>query len=257
MAGHDINYIALTGALHAMGRAGDSPPPPLNLVGDFGGGALYLAFGVCAALVERGKSGKGQVIDCAMVDGAASLMTMFYGMRAGGVWRDARDSNLLDGGAHFYDTYACKDGGWLAVGAIEPEFHKQLVEGLGLTEAEFPGRMDPSNWQGYSERIADIIKTRTRDEWMAVFEGTDACVAPVLSMEEAPRHPHMAARAVLPSAHGAIQPAPAPRFSRTPGAIGDVPPEPGRDTSAVLADWGVPDAAGLLSAGAVRQAGRG
>jgi alpha-methylacyl-CoA racemase len=252
MAGHDINYIALTGALHAMGRADDTPPPPLNLVGDYGGGALYLAFGVCAALVERGRSGKGQVIDCAMVDGAASLMSMFYGMRAAGVWRDARDANLLDGGAHFYDTYACRDGGWLAVGAIEPEFHKVLVEGLGLSEEEFPGRMDPANWPKYSNRIADVIRTRTRDEWMTVFEGTDACVAPVLSMEEAPRHPHMAARGALQSVNGVVQPGPAPRFSRTPGAVGAAAPEPGRDTRSVLADWAISDAEGLASRGVVR-----
>ncbi|HVY90834.1 MAG TPA: CaiB/BaiF CoA-transferase family protein, partial [Hyphomonadaceae bacterium] len=179
MAGHDIDYIALTGALHTMGRAGEPPAPPLNLVGDYGGGALYLAFGLCAGIIEARSSGKGQVIDCAMIDGAASLATMFYGMKAAGIWNDKRGDNLLDGGAHFYDTYECADGKWLAVGAIEPQFHVVLTKGLGLAEEEFPRRMDRAHWPEYSKTIAARIKTKSRDDWMKVFDGTDACVAPV------------------------------------------------------------------------------
>lgn len=219
MAGHDINYIAVTGALHAMGRAGEPPAPPLNLVGDYGGGALYLAFGVCAGIIEARGSGKGQVVDCAMVDGAASLMTMFYSMQTAGIWADRRESNLLDGAAHFYDSYECADGKWLAVGAIEPQFHAVLVKGLGLTDADFPQRMSPDAWPAYSKHIAEAIRTRSRDEWMMVFDGTDACVAPILSMGEAPAHPHLAARETFVKAFGVTQPAPAPRFSRTPGKV--------------------------------------
>lgn len=239
-AGHDINYIALTGALHAMGRRGEPPAPPLNLVGDFGGGALYLAFGICAALLEARSSGRGQVIDCAMTDGAASLMTMFYGMKASGMWSDERDANLLDGAAHFYDCYTCKCGGWLAIGAIEPQFHALLIPGLGLDPADFSPQMDPSRWPEYSARIAQAVSSRTRDEWMAQFEGTDACVAPVLSMTEAPLHRHNVARATFETAFGVLQPSPAPRFSRTPGAIRSAPPEPGAHTRSALADWGMP-----------------
>ncbi len=189
MAGHDINYIALTGALHSMGRRGEPPAPPLNLVGDYGGGALYLAFGLCAALWESQRSGNGQVIDCAMTDGAASLMTMFYGMRTAGIWNDTREDNLLDGAAHFYDTYECADGKWLAIGAIEPQFHAELIKGLELAEAAFPARMDRKAWPDYAKQVAAAVGTKTRDEWMAVFEGTDACVAPVLDMTEAPGTP--------------------------------------------------------------------
>jgi alpha-methylacyl-CoA racemase len=253
MAGHDIDYIALTGALHAMGRAGEPPAPPLNLVGDFGGGALYLAFGLCAALWEARASGKGQVIDCAMTDGAASLMSMFYGMRAGGLWNDNRQDNLLDGAAHFYDTYECADGKWLAIGAIEPQFHAELVKGLGLADGDFPHRMDRQHWPEYSKQIADVVRTRTRDQWMAIFENTDACVAPVLDMVEAPRHPHNAARGTFSNAFGVTQPAPAPRFSRTEGAIQGHPPLAGEQTKAAMMDWGVaPDrVAAMLEAGAL------
>jgi alpha-methylacyl-CoA racemase len=253
MAGHDIDYIALTGALHAMGRAGEPPAPPLNLVGDFGGGALYLAFGLCAALWEARASGKGQVIDCAMTDGAASLMSMFYGMRAGGLWNDNRQDNLLDGAAHFYDTYECADGKWLAIGAIEPQFHAELVRGLGLADGDFPHRMDRQHWPEYSKQIADVVRTRTRDQWMAIFENTDACVAPVLDMVEAPRHPHNAARGTFSNAFGVTQPAPAPRFSRTEGAIQGHPPLAGEQTKAAMIDWGVaPDrVAAMLKAGAL------
>jgi alpha-methylacyl-CoA racemase len=259
MAGHDIDYIALTGALHAMGRAGEPPAPPLNLVGDFGGGALYLAFGLCAALWEARASGKGQVIDCAMTDGAASLMGMFYGMRAGGMWNDNRGDNLLDGGAHFYDTYECADGKWLAIGAIEPQFHAVLVKGLGLADSDFPHRMDRKHWPDYSKRIADVVRTKSRDEWMAIFENTDACVAPVLDMVEAPKHPHNAARGTFADAFGVIQPAPAPRFSRTEGAIQGHPPVAGEQTKSAMIDWGVaPDrVAAMLKTGALVGAAEG
>ncbi|MBI1338663.1 CoA transferase [bacterium] len=253
MAGHDINYIALTGALHAMGRAGAPPSPPLNLVGDFGGGSLYLAFGVCAGIIQARASGRGQVVDCAMTDGAASLMTMFYGMRAAGLWTDQRDSNLLDGGAHFYDVYECADGKWLAVGAIEPQFHAVLVAGLGLAESDFPRRMDRAAWPGLSALIAERVRTRSRDDWMTVFEGTDACVAPVLSMEEAPRHPHNAARQTFIEAFGVTQPAPAPRFSVTPGRVQGPPPSPSSDPAVALEVWGFSESeiAALRAASAI------
>ena len=253
MAGHDIDYIALTGALHAMGRAGEPPAPPLNLVGDFGGGALYLAFGLCAALWEARSSGKGQVIDCAMTDGAASLMSMFYGMRAGGLWNDNRQDNLLDGAAHFYDTYTCADGKWLAIGAIEPQFHAELVKGLGLSESDFPHRLDRKHWPDYSRRVADVVRGKTRDQWMAIFEGTDACVAPVLDMSEAPNHPHNLARETFATAFGVVQPAPAPRFSRTGGAIQGHPPVAGEQSTSAMLDWGLDPGrvAAMLKTGAL------
>ena len=239
-AGHDINYIALTGALHAMGRKNEAPPPPLNLVGDFGGGALYLAMGVCAALFEAQRSGKGQVIDAAMTDGAASLMAMFYGMRASGVWTDNRDSNMLDGGAHFYDTYECKDGKWVAIGSIEPQFYALLMEKTGLAgDAAFKAQIAPSEWPALSEKLAAVFKTKTRDEWCALMEGTDVCFAPVLSLAEAPVHPHNAERQTFVTVENVVQPAPAPRFSRTPSAIQGPAPSIGAHTDSVLADWGV------------------
>ncbi|MES1199243.1 MAG: CaiB/BaiF CoA-transferase family protein [Pseudomonadota bacterium] len=218
-AGHDINYISLTGALHAMGRKDTPPAPPLNLVGDFGGGALYLAMGVCAALVEASRSGRGQVIDCAMTDGAASLMAMAYGFRAASWWRDERDANLLDGGAHFYDVYECADGKFLSVGAIEPQFYALLLQKTGLgQDPAFAAQMDRTQWPVLSDKLAAVISTKSRDEWVAIFDGTDGCVAPVLSMTEAPDHPHNAARGTFIEQGGVVQPAPAPRFSRTPGA---------------------------------------
>lgn len=237
MAGHDINYIAVTGALHAMGRAGEPPAPPLNLVGDYGGGALYLAFGVCAGVISARTTGKGQVIDCAMVDGAASLMTMFYSMQAAGAWVDRREDNLLDGAAHFYDTYECADGKWLALGAIEPQFHAELVKGLGLSDGDFPQRMSREAWPDYSAKIAGVIRTRGRDDWMAVFDGTDACVAPVLALGEAPAHAHIAARETFVKAFGVVQPAPAPRFSATPGAIQGPPSREPVSVETVLDSW--------------------
>ncbi len=239
-AGHDLNYIALSGALGAMGHTGAPPPPPLNLVGDYGGGALYLAMGICAALFEAQRSGEGQVIDCAITDGAASLMAMIYGLHAGGLWRDERDSNMLDGGAHFYDTYECADGGYVSIGSIEPQFHALLLEKLGLNEdAAFAARMDRQAWPALSVKIAAVIKTKTRAQWWLEMEGSDVCFAPVLGMGEAPSHPHNVARGTFQEIDGIVQPGPAPVFSRTPSAI-QGPPAAGADhTQAVLADWNI------------------
>ena len=240
VAGHDLNYIAISGALHAMGRKNDAPAPPLNLVGDYGGGSLYLAMGVCAALFEASKSGKGQVIDAAMTDGVASLMAMFYGMRAAGFWSDRRDANILDGGAHFYDAYECKDGGWVSIGSIEPQFYAELLAKTGLAgDPEFAAHMDRSAWPRLSAKLAAIMKTKTRDEWCALMEGSDVCFAPVLSMAEAPAHPHNASRGTFVEVSGVTQPGPAPRFSRTPSAVQGPAPAPGAHTEAVLAAWGI------------------
>jgi alpha-methylacyl-CoA racemase len=236
--GHDIDYIALTGALHAIGRAGERPVPPLNLVGDFGGGALYLAVGILSALLETSRSGRGQVVDAAMVDGAASLLTMFYGMAAAGTWFDERGVNLLDGGAPFYDVYETADGKHLAVGALEPRFYAELLRLTGLSDQDLPEQADLFRWPELRQRFADVFRTRTRDEWCRILEGTEACVAPVLSLSEAPGHPHMAARGTFVEVDGVTQPAPAPRFSRTPGAIQRPPEPPGASTGEVLADWG-------------------
>jgi alpha-methylacyl-CoA racemase len=239
-AGHDINYIALSGALHAMGRKDDTPAPPLNLVGDFGGGALYLAMGICAALFSARATGKGQVIDCAMTDGAASLMAMFYGMRASGLWTDERDANLLDGGAHFYDTYVCADGGMIALGSIEPQFYALLLEKAGLTgDPAFAMQMDKASWPALSEKLAAVIKTKTREEWCALMEGSDVCFAPVLSLAEAPDHPHNRARQAFVEVAGVVQPNIAPRFLGTPGAVQGPPPEVGADNATAPARWGV------------------
>ncbi len=240
-AGHDINYIALTGALHSIGTAGGPPVPPLNLVGDFGGGALYLAFGLCAALLEARRSGEGQVVDVAMTDGASSLMTAIYGLHASGSWAKERGTNVLDTGAHFYGTYECGDGGWVSVGSIEGKFHDELVEKLGLTDADLPGRMDGANWPAHKERLAAIFRTRTRDEWCSIMEGTDICFAPVLTLDEAPQHPHNVARGTFVEVDGVVQPGPAPRFSRTPGQVQRPPAARGEHTQEALADWGFSD----------------
>jgi alpha-methylacyl-CoA racemase len=237
-AGHDINYIALTGALHAMGRAGEPPAPPLNLVGDYGGGGLLLAFGILAALVERGTSGKGQVVDAAMVDGAALLMAPIYGMMARGRWKAERACNMLDGAASYYDSYACACGGFVAVGPIEPAFWDEMLAKLGLDPALFEGRDKPANWPRHKALLAEAFRTRTRDEWAALFADSDACVAPILSMAEAPEHPHNAARGTFVARNGAMQPAPAPRFSRTPGAIAAPPPLRGEHGAEILAEFG-------------------
>jgi alpha-methylacyl-CoA racemase len=252
-AGHDINYIALTGALHAIGRKGETPVPPLNLVGDFGGGALYLAFGVACALFEARGSGKGQVVDCAMTDGAASLMSMFYGFKAMGMWSDEKGENLLDGGAHFYDTYETSDGKWVALGSIEPPFYALLLENAGLTDPAFQSPMDRSQWPALKEKIAAVMKTKTRDQWDALMQGTDVCYAPVLSLTEAPEHPHNKARDTFVTIDGVIHPAPAPRFSRTKPEIQGVAPTGGQHNDEILNEWGFSSAeiTELKSSGAV------
>jgi alpha-methylacyl-CoA racemase len=237
-AGHDINYISLVGALHSVGRAGEAPVPPLNLVGDYGGGGIYLAFGVVCALLEASKSGRGQVVDAAMVDGAASLMTMFYALRAMGIWTDRRGENLLDTGAHFYEVYETADGNYISVGAIEEKFYAELLRLTGLEGISLPAQMDRVKWPEMKETLASVFKRKTRDEWCAILEGTDACFAPVLSMEEAPRHPHNVARGTFVEVDGIIQPGPAPRFSRTQEEVQGPPPKPGQHTDEVLAEWG-------------------
>ena len=254
-AGHDVNYLGLTGALHAIGTA-EAPVPPLNAVADFGGGALFLVVGVLAALLERQTSGRGQVVDAAMVDGASSLVTMVYGLLGAGAWQDRRAANLLDGAAPFYGTYACADGRHVAVGSIEPQFHAQLLAGLGIDADEHGGQFDVARWPEQHERIAAAFATRGRDEWAEAFAGTDACVTPVLGLTEAPSHPHLAARGTFADRGGHPEPAPAPRFSRTPGAVRGEPRAPGQDTRTALAGWGFgeDEVTGLLEAGAVVQA---
>ncbi len=242
-AGHDIDYIALTGALHAIGRAGDAPVPPLNLVGDFGGGGMLLAFGIACALLDAQRTGRGQVVDAAMVDGAALLTTMFWGMRAAGQWSDARGENVLDSGAPWYDAYRTSDGAFVAVGAIEDKFYAELLQRLGLAADTLPAQHDRARWPELRARLAAAFVTRTRDEWARAFAGSDACVAPVLTFAEAPAHPHAHARGAYVNVGGVPQPAPAPRFSRTPGAVRGAPPERGAGGHAALRDWGFDDAA--------------
>lgn len=237
-AGHDINYIALAGTLAHLGRAGEKPTPPINLVGDFGGGGMLLALGICAALVERGRSGEGQVVDAAMVDGSALLMTMMYSMQAMGIWAEERGVNMLDTGAHFYDTFECADGGFVSIGSIEPQFYAELLRLTGLDGEELPWQHDKSQWPALKERLASVFRTRTRDEWCEVMEGTDVCFAPVLTMNEAPHHPHNVARETFIDVAGITQPAPAPRFSRTPGAVRRPPSHAGQHTDEVLAELG-------------------
>jgi alpha-methylacyl-CoA racemase len=238
-SGHDLNYISLTGALHAIGRADQPPAVPLNLVGDFGGGSMFLVTGVLAALWERQRSGRGQVVDAAMVDGASVLTQMMWAFRGCGTWTDDREANLLDGAAPFYDTYTCADGRWIAVGALEPQFYAQFLEGLGLDPEgeDLPPQLDRSGWPRLRARFTEVIVTRTRDEWADVFEGTDACVTPVLSFGEAGAHPQLAARNTIITVGGVEQAAPAPRFSRTPAGEPVAPRPPGADLDAVLADW--------------------
>ncbi len=236
-AGHDINYIALAGALWPIGREGERPVPPLNLVGDFGGGGMLLAFGVLAAVYSAQATGQGQVVDAAMIDGAASLMTMTHSFLNSGLWQEERGTNLLDTGAHFYEVYETSDQKYMAVGAIEKKFYQELLKGLQLNEDELPNQMDRSQWRPMKERFAKLFAEKTRDEWTAIFEDVDACVTPVLSPSEAGEHRHMKARQVI---EGAIpQPQPAPRFSKTPGAISRAPMTPGSGTSEGLAAWGI------------------
>jgi alpha-methylacyl-CoA racemase len=237
-AGHDINYISVTGALAAIGPT-DRPVPPLNLVGDFGGGALYLVVGVLAALLEAKKSGKGQVVDAAMCDGAASLMSMFYDFAAIGRWSESRESNFLDGGAHFYGVYECACGNFISIGSIEPQFYALLRQLAGLSEPAFDAQMEREAWPALRQKLGAVFKTKTRDEWCTIMEGTDVCFAPVLTIHEAPRHPHMAARKTFVERNGVTQPAPAPRFSRTPSAIRE--PE-SADIATLLRQWREKDA---------------
>ena len=251
-AGHDIGYIARAGALHGLGRAGGPPQFPANLLGDFGGGGMLMAYGICAALVERATSGQGQVVDAAIVDGVASLLAMPLMFLAQGGWRDERGVNLLDGGVPWYDVYETADGKWMAVGALEPQFYAALLAGLGLTGA--PDRGDPRNWPELRTLFSARFKDRTRDEWTASFAGSDACVEPVLSMSEAAGDPHLAARETYVSREGMIQPSPAPRFSRTPGRLPEPAPVPGQHTTEALTAWGLADAEDLVACGAARQA---
>jgi alpha-methylacyl-CoA racemase len=240
MAGHDIDYIAIGGALWSLGRADSAPVPPLNLVGDFGGGGMLLAFGMVAALLEAARSGEGQVVDAAMVDGAATLMTMIHAFHRHGLWNDERGTNMLDTGAPFYEVYETSDGKWMAVGGIEAQFYAELIRGLGLEgDSSFPSQMSRDQWQAMKARFAEIFKSKTRDEWSAIFDGTDACVVPVLSPWEAHLHPHNVARSTFVEVNGTVQPAPAPRFSRTPSAISKPPSPPGADTISALVEWGV------------------
>jgi alpha-methylacyl-CoA racemase len=237
-AGHDINYIALAGALYSIGRRAEAPVPPLNLVGDFGGGALYLALGVVAGILEAQKSGKGQVVDVAMVDGVASLMTAIYGMHGAGIWTNERGTNVLDTGAHYYDVYETRDGKHISVGSIEAKFYEELLQRSGLKNEELPRQNDRPSWPQMKERLKALFLTKTRDEWCQVMEGTDICFAPVLNMDEAPRHPHNQLRGTFVVQDGVTQPAPAPRFSRTPSAIQHPPDAPGEHTEEALRDWG-------------------
>ena len=239
VAGHDVNYIALTGAAYAIGNADRPPSPPLNLVGDFGGGGMLLAVGVLAALLEAQKSGRGQVVDAAMTDGAAILMTALYGMHGAGLWSDQREANILDGGAHFYDTYETQDGGYISIASIEAKFYDEFLERTGFTDPARADHKDRTRWATRAKDMTALFKTKTRDEWCKVLEGTDVCFAPVLNMREAPKHPHNVARKTFIEHNGVTQPAPAPRFSRTPSQIQKAPSKHGADTEPVLRDWGL------------------
>ena len=252
-AGHDINYISLAGALAHMGRKDTGPVPPLNLVGDFGGGGMYLAYGIVCALLSARATGEGQVVDAAMVDGAASLMSFFYGMLHTGFATEGRGENMLDTGAHFYDVYECADGGWISIGSIEPQFYAELVQKLGLDPGHFADQHDRSRWPELKEKVAAVVATKARDEWDAILEGSDVCYAPVLTVSEAKEHPHHVARGTFVESGGIVQPGPAPRLSRTPGEIRRPPAHAGQHTDEVLAEMGL-DAgriAALRASGAV------
>ncbi|HYM03025.1 MAG TPA: CaiB/BaiF CoA-transferase family protein [Stellaceae bacterium] len=241
-AGHDLNYIALAGVAHSIGRAGQPPTPPLNLIGDFGGGALYLAFGVACALLEAQRSGKGQVVDAAMVDGAASLMTLFYALYAAGNFTLTRGENVLDSGAFFYDVYECADGKFISLASIEDKFLEEFLGRMEIDPRDMPPKMERRRWPEAKAKLAARFKTRTRDEWCRTLEGTDACFAPVLSLAEAPTHPHNLARGTFVEVDGVVQPAPAPRFSRTPAGKPTPPEEPGARGNASLSQWGFGEA---------------
>jgi alpha-methylacyl-CoA racemase len=257
-AGHDINYISLAGSLAHFGRAGEAPVPPLNMVGDFGGGGMFLAYGVVCALLEAQRSGSGQVVDTAMVDGAAVLMSMFWAFKSVGMFdENAPGTNLLDTGAHFYDVYECADGKYISLGSIEPQFYAELLRLTGLEgDPEFAKQMDKSEWPALKERLRAIFGSKTRDEWCALMEATDVCFAPVLTMSEAAAHPHNVERGTFVEVAGTTQPAPAPRFSRTPASIERPPAHPGQHTREVLTDWGLSAdrVEALLGSGAAKQA---
>jgi alpha-methylacyl-CoA racemase len=255
-AGHDINYISLAGSLAHFARAGEAPVPPLNMVGDFGGGGMFLAYGVVCALLEAQKSGKGQVVDTAMVDGAAVLMTMFWSFKSMGIFNEnAPGTNLLDTGAHFYDVFECKDGKYVSLGSIEPQFYAELLQRTGLDgDPEFAKQMDQSKWPVLKERLREVMKQKTRDEWCAEMEATDVCFAPVLTMSEAAAHPHNMERKTFVELNGKTQPAPAPRFSRTVPSVDSAPAHPGQHTAEVLKAWGVTNVDALLANGAAKQA---
>jgi alpha-methylacyl-CoA racemase len=241
-AGHDINYIAISGALHAIGPRGQPPLPPLNLIGDYGGGGMYLAFGIACALVERNSSGRGQVVDAAMSDGAASMMTIFYARLAAGMWEDKRGSNPIDGGAPWYGVYETADGKYVSIGAIEGRFYAKLLELLDLDPGTLPQRHDKARWPELRSRLQDIFKQKTRQEWCEILQGHDVCFAPVLSLTEAPSHPHHRARETFIEGNGLMQPAPAPRFSRTPGKVQRGAPCCGEGGRTALTDWGFDEA---------------
>jgi alpha-methylacyl-CoA racemase len=250
--GHDINYISLTGVLHAVGRAGEAPAIPLNLVGDFGGGSLYLALGVVSAILEARTSGRGQVVDAAMVDGSASLMTLLYGFRAAGYWNDERGTNRLDSGAPWYNVYETGDGRYVSIAANEGRFYRAALAVMGLQDEPLTEQHDRVGWPAMQSRFAAVFRSRTQAEWVAQAEGTESCITPVLSMADAPDNPHLRARGTFVEVDGVAQPAPAPRFSRTPGAIQRPPARPGQHTREVLVDWGLPaaDIEALHAAGA-------
>ena len=252
-AGHDINYIALAGALAHFGRAGDKPTPPINLVGDFGGGGMFMAFGIVCGVLEAQRSGKGQVIDVAMVDGTATLMSMMWGLKQIGAWKEEFGTNVLDTGAPFYDTYETKDGKFVSLGSLEPQFYAELMRRLGLEDAGLPAQMDASGWDTLRTRFTELFKTKTRAEWDELLLGSDACYAPVLTMSEATNDAHMKARNTIIERDGVPQPAPAPRFSRTAGEVQRSAPWPGQHTDEALADWGIAgaDVAKLREAGAI------
>ena len=252
-AGHDINYLSVAGVLDPIGRYGEPPVPPLSILGDFGGGAMPLAFGVLAALFERERSGQGQVVDAAIVDGAALLATMVYEMRALGQWNDERGTNLLDGGAPHYGVYETADGAYLSVGALEEPSYRTFLQGLGLVDAEIPPRDDRSHWEQMKTKVAAVLRTKSRDEWLAIFEGTDACVTPVLSLADAPDHEHNAARGTFVEVGGIVEPGPAPRFSRSAAGSPSPAPAPGEHDLGRLTAWGIPaaDLEALVAAGVV------
>ena len=255
-AGHDINYISLAGALAHFARPGETPLPPLNMVGDFGGGGMFLAYGVVCALLEAQKSGKGQVVDTAMVDGAAVLMTMFWAFKSIGMHDENNPgTNLLDTGAHFYDAYRCKDDKFISLGSIEPQFYAELLRLTGLdADPEFASHMDRTKWSSLKPKVTAVFATKTQAEWCAIMEATDVCFAPVLTMSEAAQHPHNKERNTFVESHGVMQPAPAPRFSRTKTSLDQPPAHPGQHTSEVLTAWGIGDVESLIASGAIKQA---